>query len=286
MEKIDRVAIIGVGLIGGSLGLALKKAGFASEIIGIGRNRESLEKACELGAVDWVTTDTSAGVKHVDIVVVATPISVIFEIIPKISPLLPSRCIVTDVGSTKQKIVEEMDLLPINFVGGHPISGSEKRGIDAAREDLFLDATVVLTPTRKTDRHALQVIISLWENIGSHVLEMDPKEHDLLLAITSHLPHIAASSLVEIVSTCKHKDVPLLLGKGFKDTTRIAESDPILWRDICLSNKEVIVKVLSKYREIIANFEQLIARGDKEQLTEGFSRAKKWREKIDEIFIS
>ncbi|NOX97426.1 MAG: prephenate dehydrogenase [Nitrospirae bacterium] len=280
-----RIAIIGVGLIGGSLGLALKKRNLAEEIIGVGHRQESLDQAMRMGAVDRVTLEWEEGVKAVDLVVIATPVSLIPGMVGDMSRVLSPGAIITDVGSTKEKIVEEIDkVIPegIYFVGGHPLAGSEKRGVGEAKADLFENNVCVLTPGKKTSFEVVETIKSLWEGVGAKVLVMKPEEHDFLIAVTSHLPHLIATTLVNLASEVAGEDERLvsLIANGFKDTTRIAASSPELWRDIFLSNKNNLVAMIDRFKGLLEEAKEHISQEEGVLLQKDFAKAKTFRDKI------
>lgn len=283
MERIRSVAIIGVGLIGGSLGLALKKANLVQNIIGIGRREEKLQQALKLGAVDSIVTDIYFGVKRVDLVILATPVNSILEIATQMIPYLKMGAIVMDVGSTKKKIVckltPSLSLSEVHFVGTHPLAGSEESGIEVAKTDLFEGATCVITPVPQTNEEALSLVRSLWEGIGAKVVEMTPEIHDELIAYSSHLPHIVAASLADLVRMQDKKILPLL-ASGFKDTTRIAASHPVMWSDICLTNQEEILKSISEFKKILDKWQKLIEQANPDALTREFEEVKKFRNEI------
>lgn len=283
MYEVNRVAIIGCGLIGGSMGLALKKRNLAEKVIGVGREMHRLSKAIELAAVDEITTDLKIGTKTADLVILATPVSAILEIAPRLVPYLKPGCIVSDVGSTKSEIVHTLTPalgMDLHFVGSHPMAGSEVSGVEASRADLFEGATCVLTPIEGTNKAALSVVRSIWEAFGSRVIEMDPAEHDLIVGMTSHLPHIVASCLVDLASEEENKTLPLLVAGGFRDMTRIAASSPDLWRDICLTNREIIVDLLAKFKDRLDQFRDLVDRKNGEELLGHFKKTKEWRDLI------
>jgi len=283
MEQIKSIAIIGVGLIGGSLGLALKKSNLVQNIIGIGRKEERLQQALKLGAVDSVVTDIYFGVKKADLVVLATPVNSILEIANKMLPYLKMGTIVIDVGSTKKKIVRNLtpslNLSEIYFVGTHPLAGSEESGIEAAKPDLFKGAICIITPIPQTNKEALSIVHSLWEGIGAKVVEMTPEIHDELIAYSSHLPHLIAVSLADLIRMQDKKILPLL-ASGFKDTTRIASSHPVMWRDICLTNQEEILKSISEFKKILEKWQRLIEQANPDVLTKEFEEVKKFRDQI------
>jgi len=280
MERINSVAIIGVGLIGGSLGLALKKANLVQNIIGIGRKEERLQEALKLGAVDSVVTDIYFGVKRVDLVILATPVNAILEIASQMVPYLKMGAIIMDVGSTKKKIVHKLTpslaLSELHFVGTHPLAGSEESGVEAAKADLFAGATCVITPIPQTNENAISIVRSLWESIGAKVVEMTPELHDELIAYSSHLPHILAVSLVDLIKLQDKKILPLL-ASGFRDTTRIAASDPVMWRDICLTNQEEILKTIAEFKKILEKWEKLVKEANPEAISREFEAVKKFR---------
>ncbi|MCD5401973.1 prephenate dehydrogenase [candidate division NPL-UPA2 bacterium] len=282
---MKRVAIVGVGLIGGSLGLALKKRNLIKEVVGIGRRQESLDKAIQVGAVDRTTLKLEEGVKDVDLVVVATPVGLITEMVKRMIVTLPQGAIITDVGSAKEKIVQEVDRMlseGISFVGGHPLAGSERRGVGEARADLFENSICVLTPGEKTSSEASEMVKSLWEDVGAKILVMKPEGHDFLIAATSHLPHLIATTLVNLVSDLKEKDERIisLIASGFKDTTRIAASPPELWRDVCLSNRNNLTEMIDRFKGLLEEVREHISQEDGALLSEDFAKAKAFRDKI------
>lgn len=283
MERINTISIIGVGLIGGSLGLALKKANLAQHIIGIGRREEKLQQALKLGVVDSVVTDIYFGVKKADLVVLATPVNSILEIAAQMVPYLKMGAIVIDVGSTKKKIVHKLTpslaLSELHFVGTHPLAGSEESGVESAKPDLFEGTVCVITPIPQTNEEAISLVRSLWEDIGAKVVSMTPEMHDELLAYSSHLPHIVAASLTDLINLQDKRILPLL-ASGFKDTTRIAASDPVMWRDICLTNQEEILKNIGEFKKIIEKWERLIKEANPDALTIAFEEVKKFRDQI------
>ncbi len=279
----NKLAIIGVGLIGGSLGMACKERGFGGQIIGYGRSEERLRLAVRLGAIDSYQTDLTRGWEEIELVVLATPVAQIIPILERIAPCLKSGTIVTDVGSTKAGLVQsaEQILGPDKFfVGGHPIAGREKSGVGAASPTLFESAKCILTPTPTTNTCALQTVQKLWQELGSKVVLMDAQEHDYALAAVSHLPHIVAYSLVNTVLGLENSRQTLLslYGGGFRDFTRIAASDPAMWRDICLANRDNLCEVISRFQEQLAKIKTLIQQGEGEKLLQKFQCAKKVKE--------
>ncbi len=280
MKMFNKVAIIGVGLIGGSLGLAIKKKKLAKEVIGVTSRKASLSAAKARGAIHKGTLNFKHAVKDADLVIVATPVKMIPGIIRIISPSLKKGCIVTDVGSTKQEIVTKIEKqLPKNiyFVGGHPLAGREKRGVSAARAGLFENTICILTPTPKTNQNALAKTKRFWKELGASSVSLLPSEHDKILSQVSHLPHLVVAALVSSVDPKSLK----FASTGFKDTTRIAAGDAVIWRDVCLSNKKAIIKAIDKFTSNLSGLRKSIAKGDKQALARSFKRAKKLRDSLD-----
>lgn len=275
-----KVAIIGVGLIGGSIGEAIKKKRLAGTVIGVGHRASSIDEAHERGATDKGTLDAVKGVTGADLVIIATPVRLIPEIARKISRSLKKGCMVTDVGSTKAEIVALLErILPkgVDFIGSHPLAGSEKRGVKFAQEDLFKGSIVIMTKTNKTKKSALDKLGRFWKSLGvGRIVIKSPEEHDRIVAEISHLPHIAAAA---IVNTASEKSLEFA-SSGFKDTTRIAASDPDIWRDICVTNRKQILKALERYERNIFKLKKLIKNGSAAQLRKEFERSKKRREKL------
>jgi prephenate dehydrogenase len=281
--QFEKVFIVGVGLIGGSLALAIKKEGLARTVWGISREPDQLEQAVARGAIDTYVTELSKGAEGADVVVLATPVGLFEAIAQDLGPRLAPGCIVTDVGSTKGILVQQMErILPdtISFVGGHPIAGKEKSGIDDASMDLFKGARCILTPTPNTDTQALEKIKNLWKQIGSEVMLMDPNDHDRVFGAISHLPHMAAYALVNATMDLLNQDKEFFSfsAGGFKDFTRIAASSPEMWRDICLQNGENIVASIETYEKVLKRIKDFIRNHDAQGLFEEFQRAKKLRE--------
>ena len=244
-----QVAIIGVGLIGGSLGMILRRQKLADSVVGIGRRVENLKTAVEVGAIDRYVSDPREGVADADFVVLATPVDTYERHLQEWAGCLKPDTIVSDVGSVKGELVTRAEaLLPsgVKFVGAHPIAGKEKTGVAAGSETLFSGARCILTPTAHTDPEALKIVRTIWELAGSIVLEMDPFLHDKILGAVSHLPHAAAFALMTALADVRDHGVPELdlaghSGGGLRDTTRIAASSPEMWRDIFLWNRENVV---------------------------------------------
>lgn len=268
--KADRVAIIGVGLIGGSFGMALKKRRLAREIVGIGRSVERLQRAVDLLAIDRFSTDLSTGVADADLVYVATPVGMEVEFIRQIASMVKPGCVITDAGSTKKEIVsvvEESIPDSSRFVGGHPMAGSEQTGVEAGNPDLFVGATYVLTPTDRTDPQALNLVHGLAEGIGSKVITITPEAHDRCAAVISHLPHIIAAAMVDLAKnqSLEEPQVFEMIAGSFRDMTRVAASSPDLWRDICKTNTEEIKRSAEAFKGILDEALIALDSGDFEQ---------------------
>jgi prephenate dehydrogenase len=282
---IPRLAIIGVGLIGGSLALALKAAGAVGEVVGIGRGQANLEKALELGVVDRITRDAAAGVRDADLVFLATPVLALPEVAASIASHLKPGAILTDGGSVKGSVARTIEpLLPpgVHFVPGHPIAGTEKSGAEAAFATLYRGRRCILTPTDKTDRGALELVARVWETAGSEVVLMDVEKHDRVLAAISHLPHMVAYSLVNAVSTYDRYEENILeySAGGFRDFTRIASSDPTMWRDIALTNRDALLEMMERFERFFAELKEDVRSGEAEKLFEFFLRSKESRDAI------
>ena len=284
----QQVTIIGVGLLGGSLGLFLKEEGLAKSVLGIGRRRPNLELAVELGAIDRFFSEAQEAVRDSDLIVLATPVDTYVSHVQDWGSFLPTEAIVSDVGSVKGKLVFDLEeALPptVNFVGAHPIAGKEKSGVAHATSKLFNGARCILTPTRQTNEKALGKVRDLWERTGSDVVLMDPMVHDWVLGAVSHLPHIAAFSLMQALQELQEvtSDELNLLdfsGGGLRDTTRIAASSPEMWRDICLANRENLLKMMDQYLSQLQGFRQLLIEQDGVGLANSIEQAKRLRERL------
>ncbi len=280
-----RTAILGLGLLGGSIAIAGKKRGLLNRVAGYGRKPERLRYALDNNIADETHTTPEETVRDADLVIVCTPVGLIPEMIERIGPHLRDGAIVTDVGSTKQNIVEHAErVLPgtVSFVGGHPMAGSEESGVEAANEALFENALCILTSSAGTNIGALNKLERFWSGLKAKVLIASPEEHDLLVAASSHLAHIVAVSLtrcVEKVSEDNEKVIPLLAG-GFRDTTRIASGNPEMWRDICIQNRDHIQAVIDRFTESISEISELISAGNDSALTDLFSATKLFRDDL------
>jgi prephenate dehydrogenase len=278
MIYFNKVTIIGVGLIGGSLARVLKARNLAGEIHGAGRSRETLERAIRLGVIDHMGQSSVHAVERADLVVLATPVGTFEAIVGEIAPHLAHGAILTDVGSVKGDLVRRLeDLLPagVHYVPAHPIAGREKHGVDAASEDLFRGARCIVTPTERTDRDALDTVTSLWQEAGMQVLTMTPHRHDHVFAAVSHLPHAAAYAMVSTVMEFSDGTESYLSfsGAGFRDFTRIAASSPEMWRDICLLNGKNIVEMIEQYQFSLNKIKKAVKHRDGRRLERLFRTA-------------
>lgn len=283
------VAIIGVGLIGGSLGMILRRKALADHVVGVGRRIENLKTAVALGAIDRYVADPQEGVRGADLVILATPVDTYERHLREWAHCLAPGAIVSDVGSVKGTLVERSEAtMPagVHFVGAHPIAGKEKTGVAAGSDQLFKGARCILTPTKRTDATALQRVTQVWVEAGSIVLTMDPHLHDQILGAVSHLPHVAAFALMNALSELRDQQVPALdlaghSGGGLRDTTRIAASSPEMWRDIFLWNRDNVVSFIDRYGRALEELKQLIKAGDAAGIEKAIERAKAEREKMN-----
>jgi prephenate dehydrogenase len=283
-----QVAIIGVGLIGGSLGMILRRQHMAAAVVGIGRRVENLKTAVEMGAIDRYVSDPREGVADADFVLLATPVDTYERHLREWASCLKPGTIVSDVGSVKGELVMRTEsLMPpgVQFVGAHPIAGKEKTGVAAGSETLFAGARCILTPTAQTDPVALEKVRALWEAAGSIVLDMDPLLHDKILGAVSHLPHVAAFALMTALADVRDHGVPELdlaghSGGGLRDTTRIAASSPEMWRDIFLWNRDNLLQLIETYQRHLDEFKRLIAAGDAAGIEKQLETAKHEREQL------
>ncbi len=282
---IDRLAILGVGLIGSSLSLALRQAGMLGEVVGYGRNRSNLEKGVELGVLDRYAASIADAVDGASIVVVAVPLGAMPAVFAELTSGLPADAIVTDVGSAKGSVVAAARAalgadLP-RFVPGHPIAGTEKSGVEAGFASLFQSRRVILTPLADTDAGAVETISAMWQQCGAIVESMDVEHHDRVLAATSHLPHMLAYALVHHLSNLNDRaEIFRYAAGGFRDFTRIASSDPVMWRDVCLANGEALVELIEQYQHELDLVAAAIRDSDADELLRLFGRAKSKRDSL------
>jgi prephenate dehydrogenase len=281
---IRRLTIVGVGLLGGSVAKAARARGIATEIVGVGRDASRLEAARRDGTLDRVTTDLAVGVRDADVVVLAAPVLAILTLLDAVARVSGRETIVTDVGSTKAAIVAAAGRLarvcPLRFVGSHPMAGSEQSGYAHARVDLFHGATVIVTPTETSEATDVKTITALWEAVGAgRVVTLDPEAHDRAVAAISHLPHLAAFALVDAVERFEPNAFDVA-ARGFRDTTRVAAADPVMWEEIFLANRVALAAGLQVFREALDDLARLIAAGDGAALRASIARIKARREAL------
>lgn len=280
----DRVGIIGVGLIGGSLGMGIVQRGLSREVVGIGRSPENLREAERMGAVTRTAASLAEGVRGADLVIVATPVTSIIKSVREVVPHLTPGTIVTDVGSTKQQIVEQAEaVMPDGafFVGGHPMAGSEAAGVRFADRYLFEGAYYVLTPTPRTSPSALRVVGELARAVGAKPIEMSPAAHDFAVAAISHLPHMAAVALVNAVGSMPgSKEIFSLAAGGFRDTTRVAAGNPEVWRDILATNSAMLRAAMAHFRKELDRIDDLLEAGDMQGLQALLQDARELRKAV------
>lgn len=294
---INKLVIIGVGLIGGSFALALRKSSRVQHIVGVGRSRENVQRALKLGVIDEIGVDLPSALKNACLVFLAIPVGQTDEIMRQIAPYLEPDAIVTDAGSTKQDVIAaartHLAKHLKNFVPGHPIAGAERSGAGAAHPGLFRDKNVVLTPLDETSREATNRVTELWQVCGARVSLMSARRHDQILAAVSHLPHVLAFALMHHVSdvrngaekgqtkyeTLSPSDVLRFAGTGFRDFTRIAGSSPEMWRDICLGNREALFGQIDAYQRQLSEIKEMLDREDGKALEKVFAQAREARQR-------
>jgi prephenate dehydrogenase len=280
---IRRLSLVGLGLLGGSVAKAARGLRLADEIVAVGRDRERLEPALRDGMVDRVTTDLADGVGGADFCLLATPVATLAALLPAVWAALPADAVLTDVGSTKAAIVRAAERLgeerPLAFVGSHPMAGSEQAGYRVSRPDLFRGATVILTPTERTDSHAVKRVGAFWEALGGRLVTLDPLTHDRATAAISHLPHLVADALVDAVVRMDPRFFEVA-GRGFKDTTRIAASDARVWREIFQENRAGLSEALGAFRAALDHLEGLLAAGDVPAIEGALDRIRRVREEV------
>lgn len=278
----DKVTIVGVGLIGGSIGMAIRKHKLAKKVVGLSQRQASLVKGQKMGAIDEGWTDVAQAVRGADLVIMATPVEWIVKVLEQINPHVRRHCIITDVGSTKVEVIAKAQNVlsnPSNFVGAHPLAGSEKKGVEFASADLFQNALCILTPVKNTNPAAKDKIKILWSKIGGRVKQMSPEEHDEILGFVSHMPHLVAYSMVESIP----EQFLSYAAGGLRDTTRIAASDPELWKDICLTNSRYVIKSIDGVVKILSQIRKAIVERDDKALVDHFTKARAKRESFPEF---
>jgi len=278
----NRIAILGVGLLGASFALALKKNGLCGSITGYGRNRENLLKAKERNIIDSFEQDPAAASRDADLIMLSTPVGSFLDLTKLIAPALKKGAVLTDVGSVKGRLVREIErIIPehVNYIGGHPIAGSDRSGIDAANPGLFRNAKCIITPTEHSNADALEKIEGLWKALGSDILILNPEEHDRIYASVSHLPHLVAYAMVNTVADMDRSYLDFS-GKGFMDATRIASSSEELWNDICLLNRDNLVEVIAVFQKNLDMLTRYLRAGDADSLKHAFRKARTLRETL------
>ena len=282
---IDKLAIIGVGLIGSSLSLALKQSAAVGQVIGFGRNQKNLARGVELGVLDEFADSIEAAVSAADVVVVAVPLGAMRQVFSELKPAVKKGAIITDVGSAKGSVVaaarDELGTVFSRFVPAHPIAGTEKSGVEAGFPTLYQNRRVIITPVEQTDQDAIAVIDEMWRHCGAIIEYLSVKHHDKVLAATSHLPHMLAYALVHQLSYLNdHEEIFRYASGGFRDFTRIASSDPVMWRDVCISNGDALVSLIEQYQQELDRVKSAISAGDSDELLKLFGRAKSERDSL------
>ena len=284
MVRIDKLVVVGVGLIGGSFALALKGAGAVGRVVGVGRSAANIYRAQELKIIDSGGALDAATFGDADLVLLAMPVGQMQPVMRAVAPLLGKKTVVTDAGSTKEDVValarRELKGSLARFVPGHPIAGTEKSGAEAAFPEPYRERKVVLTPLKGTSPRAKALVKGAWESCGAKVLELEPREHDAVLATVSHLPHVLAYALVDQVAASRDaKRLFSYAAGGFRDFTRIASSHPEMWRDICMANKKALLAELDRYGRGLARVKRMLERGDAKALEALFTGAREARDR-------
>ena len=284
MARIEKLVVVGVGLIGGSFALALKGAGAVGRVVGVGRGAGNIARALELKIIDCAGNFDGETFGDADLVLLAMPVGQMQGVMRAIAPLVGEKTVVTDAGSTKEDVVKlarrELKGSLARFVPGHPIAGTEKSGAEAAQAGLYCGRKVVLTPLERTAADAKALVRGAWEACGAAVFEIEPREHDAVLAAVSHLPHVLAFALVDQVA--RHKDAKRLFSYaagGFRDFTRIASSHPEMWRDICIANRKALLRELARYGGELERLKRMLERGDAKALEALFAGARDARDR-------
>jgi cyclohexadieny/prephenate dehydrogenase len=284
----DRIALVGIGLIGSSLARVVAREGLAGHVVVATRSPATLARAEELGLGDSYTTDLAEAVRDADLVVVSVPVGSSAEVAEAMAPGLKPGAIVTDVGSTKSSVIAQMQPhMPagVHFIPGHPIAGTEKSGPDAGFAELFENRWCIFTPLPGCDPQALERLSEFWRRCGSNIDTMDPAHHDMVLAIVSHLPHIIAYNIVgtaDDLQAVTKSEVIKYSASGFRDFTRLAASDPTMWRDVCLHNRDAILEMLARFSEDLASLQRAVRWGDGDKLFDLFTRTRAVRRSIIE----
>ncbi|MDX1698840.1 MAG: prephenate dehydrogenase/arogenate dehydrogenase family protein [Thiohalobacterales bacterium] len=288
---IKRLCIIGVGLIGGSLARALRAAGACGEVVGAGRNADHLQQAVDLGVIDRFETDMGTAVRGADMVCVSVPLGAMGSVFGAIKNDLSADAVLTDAGSAKGSVIDAarqvFGEVPANLVPGHPIAGTERSGVAASMVDLYLNRRVILTPLPHTDAAAVARVRRMWEAVGAIVDEMEPEHHDEVLAATSHLPHVLAFALVESLARLQDKrEIFEYAAGGFRDFTRIASSDPGMWRDICIANGDAILHMIERFSTDLQVLADAVRAHDSDRLLGIFTAAKQARDAFVDVPVA
>jgi prephenate dehydrogenase len=281
--QFRKITIIGVGLLGGSIGMATRQRRLAGEVAGYVRRKSSLKDCERAGAVDYSTTDLLAAVSNADLVILCTPLAQMRSLAQQFLPALKRGAIVTDVGSVKAGVVRELETIiakaGAHFVGSHPMAGGEKMGVLAARADLYANAVCVVTPTKKSNADVVRKVEKFWKSLGARVLKLDAAQHDLLVSRSSHLPHVVAATLANLVlNPAAPKTQAALCATGFRDTTRIASGSPEMWRDIALANRQNLLRALAAFEMELKKFQSALKRGDARAIEKFYTTAKQRRD--------
>ena len=279
-----KITLVGVGLLGGSLGLALRRRRSAKTVAGFVRRKASVTESQRLGAVNFATQDLRQAVEEADLIVLCTPIAQMLPLVKQMLPALKPGAVVTDVGSVKDSVVRDLESLlakaGAHFVGSHPMAGSERTGVAAACADLFVNAVCVITPTRRSNQAALREVEQLWKAVGARVLRLPPEVHDELVSRSSHLPHVVAAQLANLIlSPDQPKEQGMLCASGFRDTTRIASGSPEMWRDIALANRQNLLRALTAFGNGLRDFKRILRSRDDLAISKFFEQARQRRDR-------
>jgi prephenate dehydrogenase len=279
----NKITLVGVGLLGGSLGMAVKRRRLARRVEGYVRRAASVGECKEFGAVDRATLELHSAVADAELVILCTPLAQMRPLVKQMLPALKPGAVVTDVGSVKASVVRELESLVAragaHFIGSHPMAGAEKTGVSAARADLFENAVCVITPTKRSDKAALRKVEQFWKFVGARLLRLTPERHDALVSRSSHLPHVVAATLTnQVLSPAHPKHQAALCANGFRDTTRIASGSPEMWRDIALANRRQLGESLEAFIGELQKVQEMIASGNVNAVTKFFHSAKSRRD--------